>query len=81
MLSEGWLREGFGEDVCSHLTCCTVGKLNTFFLDMFSYKVLLNIDVFGACMEVWISGEGNRSLVVDIDVLHLHSMLPGSEVQ
>ena len=80
MFSEGWLREGFGEDVCSHLTRCTVGKSNTFFLDMFSYKVVLNVDVFGACMELWISGKGNRSLVVDIYVFHLRLMLPGSEV-
>ena len=80
MFSEGWLKEGFGEDVGSHLTRCTVGKSNTFFHNMFLHQVVVNVHVFGACMELEISGKGNRYLVVDIDVLHLRLMLPGSEV-
>ena len=80
MFSEGWLWEWFGEDVCSNLTRWKVGKSNTFFLDMFSHKVVLNVNVFGTCMELGISGKGNRSLIVDVDVLHLRLMIPGSEV-
>ena len=47
---------------------------------MFWYNVVLNVDMFGAGMELGNPGNWNCPLIVNVDVLHLCLVLPGSEV-
>jgi len=47
---------------------------------MFLHKVVLNVDGFRARMELGICDKCDCPLIVNVDVLHLFLMLPGTEV-
>jgi len=80
VLNKQWLRECLRKDICSHFASSAVTEGNGLFLDMFSYKVILNVDVLGPCLELGIAGQGQSSLIVNVNIPSLLQMSSCSQV-
>lgn len=59
--------QGLRQIICHHVLRWTVLQAGLSLFHSVSDKVVLDIDVLGASMMLWVVGEGNGTLAVDVD--------------
>ena len=80
MFNERWLGKCLGKVVGSYLTSCAIGMGGSLFLNMFSHKVILNLNVLSSCMVLRVSGKCYSALIVNINGAYLLQMFPCAEI-
>ena len=59
--------KSLGQDVGSFLLCWGIFKMNLFALDFLPQKVVMDFNVFGPIMELWVARDGDCGLVIDVE--------------
>ena len=60
-------RQSFRERVGSHVVRRAVDESNGLVFDDVADEVVMNVDVFRACMKISVCGDGNSRLVVTVE--------------